>query len=108
MDNWELLEFRTARPVSGDNGPFYGVQVVDTGCIECTYPFFRIAPESRLDLPPQCVVTCLDVDKMNKGATQKAYTSYIGPLRKGDHKSGSVVKLREALKRAIIPRAETD
>eukprot|EP01043_Picozoa_sp_COSAG02_P010266 COSAG02_NODE_358_length_23882_cov_25.508683_6_plen_120_part_00 len=30
---------------------FYSAQVVDTGCFECTYRFYRTAPESRLVLP---------------------------------------------------------
>lgn len=67
------------------------------------------AHNQKILVPIPVALTCLDVDKMDKSAARKAYTSYIGPLRKGDHKSGSVVKLREALKRAIIqPRAMTD
>eukprot|EP01043_Picozoa_sp_COSAG02_P041054 COSAG02_NODE_3374_length_6847_cov_15.475697_1_plen_80_part_00 len=41
---------------------FYGVRVVDTGRFECTCPFYRISPKSRLDLPISWVLTRIEID----------------------------------------------
>ena len=45
------------------------------------------------------------VDEMNKDAAKKAYTSYIGPLKREDVLKARVGELRQALKQAIHSRA---
>jgi hypothetical protein len=58
---------------------------------------------SRTLVPLPTGLTVEAVDKMDSASCNKAYTSYIGPIKRGDRPR--VQMMRKALKHAINSRA---